>query len=72
MQSEMSSPKPDFTWSKNWYPVAVASLLEEDKPNKVTLLGRDYVVWYGDGMWNAAKDECPHRWDAWSLLSYHR
>ncbi len=42
-------------------PVAVASLLEKDKPNKVTLLGRDYVVWYADDMWNAAKDECPHR-----------
>ncbi|CAK0784783.1 hypothetical protein CVIRNUC_007987 [Coccomyxa viridis] len=67
VQSEMSSPKPDFTWSKNWYPVAVASLLEEDKPNKVTLLGRDYVVWYGDGMWNAAKDECPHRFAALSV-----
>ena len=67
LQSELLSPKSDFTWSKNWYPVAVASLLEEDKPNKVTLLGRDYVVWYADGMWNAAKDECPHRWDAWSL-----
>ena len=53
--------KPEFTWSKNWYPVAVASLLEKDKPNKVTLLGRDYVVWYADDMWNAAKDECPHR-----------
>ena len=45
--------------------MAVASLLEEDKPNKVTLLGRDYVVWYADGMWNAAKDECPHRWDTY-------
>jgi hypothetical protein len=67
-----AAPKSEFVWSKNWYPVAVASLLEKDKPNKVTLLGRDYVVWFADDMWNAAKDECPHRCEPYSANAHCR
>lgn len=50
-----------FQWSKHWYPVSLEDCLLKDKPNKVTLLGRDYVVWQDNGVWNVAKDECPHR-----------
>lgn len=50
----------------------MASLLEKDKPNKVTLLGRDYVVWFADDMWNAAKDECPHRCEPYSANAHCR
>ncbi|BDA48006.1 Protein TIC 55, chloroplastic [Coccomyxa sp. Obi] len=52
---------PPFQWSKHWYPVSVEDCLLKDKPNKVTLLGRDYVVWEDKGLWNVARDECPHR-----------
>jgi phenylpropionate dioxygenase-like ring-hydroxylating dioxygenase large terminal subunit len=41
--------------------VSVVSCLDKENPNKVTLLGRDYVVWWAENTWNAAKDECPHR-----------
>ncbi len=54
---------PSFQWSKHWYPVSLEDCLLKDKPNKITLLGRDYVVWQDRGLWNVAKDECPHRWD---------
>lgn len=52
---------PPFQWSKHWYPVSVEDCLDKDKPNRVTLLGRDYVVWDDNGLWNVARDECPHR-----------
>ena len=66
---EQSHALPPFQWSKHWYPVSVEDCLQKDKPNKVTLLGRDYVVWEDKGLWNVARDECPHRsvpwWPPW-------
>lgn len=58
------SADQSFDWSKHWYPVSLESCLLKDKPNKVTLLGRDYVVFWGgkEEKWNVAKDECPHRY----------
>ena len=58
-------PRPErqtFQWLKAWYPVAIVSFLDTDKPNGVTLLGRDLVVWQdGEGAWNVNSNQCPHR-----------
>lgn len=49
-------------WTKNWYPVAIPSLLDRTRPNPVSLLGRHLVVWVdGEGQWRCFEDRCPHR-----------
>ena len=79
--SPTSSPSTSFDWTAHWYPVgSVLSTLDPLKPNKVTLLGKQLVVWL-DGSessqsqsesgeknpsWRAAVDECPHRLAAMS------
>ena len=51
-----------YSWTKQWYPVAVADVIDETKPHATTLLGVDLVVWKsGDGKWNVFEDKCPHR-----------
>ena len=54
---------PDaYSWTKQWYPVCVADMIDETKPHPTTLLGVDLVVWKGgDGKWNVFEDKCPHR-----------
>jgi hypothetical protein len=34
-----------FDWLRAWYPVAIVSQLEEDKPTPTLLLGRNLVLW---------------------------
>eukprot|EP00210_Caulerpa_lentillifera_P001760 g1690.t1 len=51
-----------FNWFKNWWAVQVVDDLETDRPNKIQLLNKDYIVWKGhNGDWIAMDDECPHR-----------
>lgn len=51
-----------YSWTKQWYPVAVVDVLDETKPHPTTLLGVDLVVWKdGTGKWNVFEDKCPHR-----------
>ena len=54
---------PDaWSWTRQWYPVAVADLLDETKPHATSLLGVDLVVWKnGQGSWSVFEDKCPHR-----------
>ena len=53
----------NFSWTKQWYPVAVADMIDPLKPHPVTLLGTDLVVWYDSvgEKWNVFEDKCPHR-----------
>jgi len=53
----------EFSWTKQWYPVAVADMIDPTKPHPVTLLGTDLVVWYDSvaKKWNVFEDKCPHR-----------
>ena len=54
-----------WSWHQAWYPVAPESYLEKKLPNSITVLGIRFVVWLdSDGIWRAARDECPHRSDA--------
>lgn len=60
-----------FDWWKQWYPVALTRDLDSAVPTKVTLLGRDLVLWKegaaaaaGTGSspaWRCFIDRCPHR-----------
>jgi phenylpropionate dioxygenase-like ring-hydroxylating dioxygenase large terminal subunit len=52
-----------FNWSTEWYPVVPVRDLHKDKPNRVTLLGKDFCVWFQPekGTWQAFDDSCPHR-----------
>jgi phenylpropionate dioxygenase-like ring-hydroxylating dioxygenase large terminal subunit len=61
-QQATSTPStPAFDWEHQWYPVAPVRDLETKRPNKVTLLGRDFCVWSSSEGWNAFADVCPHR-----------
>eukprot|EP00210_Caulerpa_lentillifera_P001674 g1609.t1 len=51
-----------FSWFKNWWAVQIVRNLETDRPNKIKLLNKDFIVWKGhSGNWIAMDDECPHR-----------
>jgi len=51
-----------FNWFKNWWLVQIVDNLETDRPNKIKLLNRDFIVWKGhSGEWIAMDDECPYR-----------
>ncbi|KAK9820505.1 hypothetical protein WJX72_011091 [[Myrmecia] bisecta] len=52
----------DFCWTKHWYPLVPEDYLSTTKPNPLTLLGREFVVWKDShGEWGALADQCPHR-----------
>lgn len=54
--------KQSFSWTKQWYPVALAKDLDTHKPNAIKLLGKDLVLWKdGDSEWRCFNDVCPHR-----------
>ena len=66
--SAEASLSPAFDWEHQWYPIAPIRDLYTDRPNKITLLGRDYCVWCSTAdvdvtslQWNAFADVCPHR-----------
>ncbi|KAL3160408.1 hypothetical protein ABBQ32_010732 [Trebouxia sp. C0010 RCD-2024] len=51
-----------FSWTKQWYPVALDKDLETYRPNAIKLLGKDLVLWKdGDSEWRCFDDVCPHR-----------
>jgi phenylpropionate dioxygenase-like ring-hydroxylating dioxygenase large terminal subunit len=53
----------EFRWETEWYPVSPLQDLDRHRPNKITLLGKDFVVWYNQPLdkWTAFADSCPHR-----------
>ena len=58
---ESISQQP-ISWTKQWYPVAVAKLIDPSRPNPVQLLGRNLVIWLdAAGQWRCFEDRCPHR-----------
>ena len=61
--SSPASSSADFNWTEEWYPILPIQDLNMATPNKVTLLGKDFVVWYHQPSesWRAFADACPHR-----------
>lgn len=70
-EQKPSTPEPEtvdnqeqgqYSWTKQWYPVALAKDLETYRPNAIKLLGKNLVVWMGkDEQWHCFDDACPHR-----------
>ena len=51
-----------FSWTKQWYPVAVVEFLDPSRPQEVQLLGKELVLWRdGAGKWRCFANFCPHR-----------
>eukprot|EP00210_Caulerpa_lentillifera_P009378 g8940.t1 len=62
LNEQNMSPPDQFNWFRNWWPVQAVGNLETDRPNKITLLGKDFIVWKShSGNWIAMDDQCPHR-----------
>jgi nitrite reductase/ring-hydroxylating ferredoxin subunit len=52
-----------FSWTKQWYPIAVESVTDKTKPNEIQLLGNNLVLWFNnkENEWVVFSDVCPHR-----------
>lgn len=53
----------EFSWTKQWYPVAVLSDLDPKEPFATKLLGRDLVVWRDAGLCTRRHARCCCRLD---------
>ena len=58
-----ASSSSSFDWTAEWYPILPVQDLCIETPNKITLLGKDFVVWFHEATnsWRAFADACPHR-----------
>jgi phenylpropionate dioxygenase-like ring-hydroxylating dioxygenase large terminal subunit len=53
----------EWSWSKQWYPMAFCKVTDKASPHRLELLGEELVLWY-DGpaqAWRTMRDACPHR-----------
>jgi phenylpropionate dioxygenase-like ring-hydroxylating dioxygenase large terminal subunit len=53
----------DFSWSKQWYPMAFSSVTDRTIPHRLELFGEPMVLWWDPTRerWCAMSDSCPHR-----------
>ncbi len=52
----------NFSWTKQWYPLAPISYLEPSVPTPITLLGKKLVIWRDKHQkWVVMDDICPHK-----------
>jgi len=53
----------EFSWTKQWYCVGITEDFDQVRPNSVTLLNTDLVIWFSssDNSWHCFQDRCPHR-----------
>ena len=59
---EQENTEETFNWFKHWWPVQYTYNLDDDRPNRIELLGEFFAVWKSkSGEWIAMKDMCPHR-----------
>lgn len=53
---------PSDKYDLSWYVVAETRDLKNNKPHRVTVWGKDYVIWKtSDNKYKALQDICPHR-----------
>eukprot|EP00891_Asterochloris_glomerata_P003758 jgi/Astpho2/3758/fgenesh1_pg.00060_%23_58_t len=51
-----------FSWTKQWYPVASTFDLDDSRPHAVMLMGMELVLWKDSSkQWRCFQDLCPHR-----------
>ena len=59
---EAADEQSSFSWTKQWYPVAIVEDLEVSKPTSVKLFGKSLVLWRDAAeVWQCFADTCPHR-----------
>jgi len=57
-----SAASTNYSWSKQWYPVTALSILRDNGPHPIKLLGKDLVLWRDSGgSWRCSAGICPHR-----------
>ena len=73
--------KPQFQWTKQWYPIAVPEYLDPTRPHSITLLGRSIVIWNDGktvqppkkfGLFKRAKQKHIGKWRAFVDACPHR
>lgn len=51
-----------YSWTKQWYAVALVEAMDPKKPHPLKLLGRELVLWRDtSGTWQCFEDRCSHR-----------
>ncbi|CAE8695391.1 unnamed protein product, partial [Polarella glacialis] len=53
----------DYSWRKQWYPIAFPSVTDRSRPHRVELFGEAIALWWDPvgKAWRAVLDACPHR-----------
>lgn len=53
----------EWTWTKQWYPMAFSKVTDKASPHRLELLGNELVLWYDAPAqaWRTMSDACPHR-----------
>ena len=53
----------DFSWTRQWYPMAFADVTDRTIPHRLELFGQPFVLWWDQiaNKWCAMSDSCPHR-----------
>ncbi|KAK9828711.1 hypothetical protein WJX72_001664 [[Myrmecia] bisecta] len=59
---EAQSSSSTFSWTQQWYPLAVVADLDPSRPHAMMLLGKELVLWRDNQQqWRCFEDMCPHR-----------
>jgi len=63
---ERTDPEKEF--DRSWYVVAQSDEIQKSKPYKITVWGKDYVLWKSaKHQYHALEDVCPHKGAALSI-----
>jgi len=54
-------------YNLDWYVIGTPDTLSNEKPNKITIWDKNYVVWKNNGTYNALDDVCSHKSASLSL-----
>ena len=66
--ASLNSASLEQAFDRSWYVVAQANEIKKAQPYKVTIWGKDYVLWKTDkNTYNALEDVCPHKGAALSV-----
>ena len=61
-ETSIRYPEEAYNWFKHWWPVQFVCNLDDDRPNRIQLLGEYFVAWKSKNEeWVVMKDMCPHR-----------
>jgi phenylpropionate dioxygenase-like ring-hydroxylating dioxygenase large terminal subunit len=69
---ELPKIDPIQHFDRSWYVVAQTNEIIKNKPYKITVWGKDYVLWKTDDqLYHALEDVCSHKGAAFSVGSVH-